>query len=676
VPSSTASVDLRKLALVLVVLTGVGLFFGLDLGRFFGLKFIQDSLGTLVAARAAHPVQASLLFVAVYVGVTALSLPGAAILTLAGGALFGLVWGTLLVSVASTLGATLAMVTARYLLRDLVQARFGHRLTTLNQGIARDGAFYLFTLRLIPAMPFFVLNLLAGLTHMKIWTFAWVSQLGMLAATLVFVNAGTEIARIDSLASILSPSLIGSFVLLGLLPLLVRKALAVVQRRKVYARWKTLRPKRFDRNLVVIGAGAGGLVTAYIAAAVKAKVTLVEAHKMGGDCLNYGCVPSKALIRTARLAHQMRHGARYGLSDCAPAFSFPSVMQRIHAVIAAIEPHDSVERYTGLGVEVLQGYATIVNPWTVEIALNDGSKQTLTTRAIVIAAGAKPGRAAAAGVGRRGLCHQRHPCGTPLRSSTRCRAGWWCWAAAPSAASWRRASSAWARRSRKMEMAPRILLREDVDVSQLALESLQADGVQVLTGHKALRCERQGDQKFIVVGTRGRRTADRIRRIDLRRGPGGAPDGLRPGGTRHSREPDRGDQRIPADDLPQHLCGGRRGRALPVHPHGRAPGLDRGGECLVWRRQEVQDRRLGDSPGHLHRPGGRVCRPERAGGEGKGRCLRGHALRHRRPGPRDRRQRGPAASSRCSPCPARTGSWASPSSARTPATCWPNTCWP
>jgi uncharacterized membrane protein YdjX (TVP38/TMEM64 family) len=165
-----------------------------------------------------------LLFVAVYVGVTALSLPGAAILTLAGGALFGLVWGTLLVSVASTLGATLAMVTARYLLRDLVQARFGHRLTTLNQGIARDGAFYLFTLRLIPAMPFFVLNLLAGLTHMKIWTFAWVSQLGMLAATLVFVNAGTEIARIDSLASILSPSLIGSFVLLGLLPLLVAGA--------------------------------------------------------------------------------------------------------------------------------------------------------------------------------------------------------------------------------------------------------------------------------------------------------------------------------------------------------------------------------------------------------------------------------------------------------------------
>jgi uncharacterized membrane protein YdjX (TVP38/TMEM64 family) len=323
VPSLTPSVDLRKLALVLVVLTGVGLFFGLDLGRFFGLKFIQDSLGTLVAARAAHPVQASLLFVVVYVGVTALSLPGAAILTLAGGALFGLVWGTLLVSVASTLGATLAMVTARYLLRDLVQARFGHKLTTLNQGIARDGAFYLFTLRLIPAMPFFVLNLLAGLTHMKILDLRLGQPAGHAGGHPGLCErrhrnrqdrlAGLHpVSQLDRLLRAPRPAAADG----------APKVIAIVQRRKVYARWKTLRPRRFDRNLVVIGAGAGGLVTAYIAAAVKAKVTLVEAHKMGGDCLNYGCVPSKALIRTARLAHQMRHGARYGLSDCAPAFSF------------------------------------------------------------------------------------------------------------------------------------------------------------------------------------------------------------------------------------------------------------------------------------------------------------------------------------------------------------------
>ncbi|OQC04964.1 MAG: Mercuric reductase [Alphaproteobacteria bacterium ADurb.Bin100] len=213
-------------------------------------------------------------------------------------------------------------------------------------------------------------------------------------------------------------------------------------------------------------------------------------------------MPSKALIRTARLAHQMRHGARYGLSDCAPAFSFQSVMQRIHAVIAAIAPHDSVERYTGLGVEVLQGHATIVNPWTVEIALNDGGTQTLTTRAIVIAAGASPVVPPLPGlddvgyvtsdtlwdalakldeVPRRMVVLGGGPIGCELAQSFQ-RVG---------------------AQVTQVEMAPRILLREDVDVSHLALESLQADGVQVLTGHKALRCERQGEQKFIVVGHAG-----------------------------------------------------------------------------------------------------------------------------------------------------------------------------
>ena len=260
----------------------------------------------------------------------------------------------------------------------------------INQGIAKDGAMYLFSLRLVPLFPFFLVNLLMGLTQMRAITFYWVSQLGMLAGTVVFVNAGTQLARLESVGGILSPGLIGSFVLLGVFPLLARRFMDLLQKRKVYARWKAVRPRKFDRNLIVIGAGAGGLVSAYIAAAVKARVTLVEAHKMGGDCLNYGCVPSKALIKSAKLAHQMRHAHRYGLADTAPAFSFKAVMQRIHQVIADIAPHDSVERYTGLGVEVLQGHARIVNPWTVEITLNNGATQVLTTRNIVIAAGARP----------------------------------------------------------------------------------------------------------------------------------------------------------------------------------------------------------------------------------------------------------------------------------------------
>ncbi|MDP2416575.1 MAG: VTT domain-containing protein, partial [Hydrogenophaga sp.] len=314
--------NLRKVLLLVAVLLGIVAFFAFGLDRFFSLAFLKESQASFAALREQQPLQLALGFFLVYVAVTALSLPGAVIVTLAGGAIFGLGWGLLLVSFASSVGATLAFLTARFLLRESVQSRFGQRLADMDKGIQKDGAFYLFTLRLIPVVPFFVINLLMGLTKMKAWTFYWVSQLGMLAGTAVYVNAGTQLAKLESLQGILSPGLIGSFVLLGIFPLVARKIVEAVQKRKVYAKWASVRPKTFDRNLIVIGAGAGGLVSAYIAAAVKAKVTLIEAHKMGGDCLNYGCVPSKALIKSAKLAHQMRHGANYGLNDTTPTFSF------------------------------------------------------------------------------------------------------------------------------------------------------------------------------------------------------------------------------------------------------------------------------------------------------------------------------------------------------------------
>ena len=484
----------KKNLVLVALLILIALFFVFDLGRFFSLSFIKEQQGNFSALYEQSPVMVTAAFFAVYVLITALSLPGAAIMTLAGGASFGLVWGTVVVSFASTIGATLAMLAARYLLRDSIEGRFGKKLDEVNKGIEKEGGFYLFTLRLVPLIPFFALNLLMGLTKMKTWTYFWVSQLGMFAGTVAYVNAGTEIAKITSLRSILSPGLLGSFVLLGLLPLVIKKVLDYVKRRKVYARWNSVKPKTFDRNLVVIGGGAGGLVSAYIAAAVKAKVTLIEAHKMGGDCLNYGCVPSKALIKSAKLAHQMNNGTRYGLADAQPVFSFKAVMQRIHAVIAAIEPHDSVERYTSLGVEVLQGYAKIVNPWTVEIALNNGSKQTLTTRSIVIAAGAQPFVPPLPGIDTVGYVTSDTlwdefvklddipkrivvlgggPIGCELAQSFQ-RLG---------------------AQVTQVEMAPRIMIREDEEVSALAKASLQADGVQVLTGHKALRCEKTGDAK-------------------------------------------------------------------------------------------------------------------------------------------------------------------------------------
>ncbi|WP_295502894.1 FAD-dependent oxidoreductase [Limnohabitans sp. Rim8] len=479
---------LRQIVLLLLLALAIGAFVALDLGRYLSFEQLKASQASFDQLYAQQPVMVAAVYFGVYVLATALSIPGAVIITLAGGAVFGLWQGLLLVSFASTLGATLAFLASRFVLREWVEARFGQRLADINAGVDKEGAFYLFTLRLIPVVPFFLINLLMGLTRMKTWTYYWVSQLGMLAGTAVYVNAGTQLAQLDSVRGILSPALLGSFVLLGIFPLLARRVVAAVQKRKVYARWASVRPKTFDRNLIVIGGGAAGLVSAYIAAAVKAKVTLIEAHKMGGDCLNYGCVPSKALIKSAKLAHQMRHGAQYGLSDTAPSFSFKAVMQRVHDVIKAIEPHDSVARYTGLGVDVLQGYGKLVNPWTVEVTLNDGQVQRLTARSIVIAAGARPMVPPLPGlddvgyvtsdtlwdelaklddIPKRIVVLGGGPIGCELSQSF-ARLG---------------------AQVTQVEMGERIMVREDEEVSALARDALQSDGVRVLTGHKALRCE-------------------------------------------------------------------------------------------------------------------------------------------------------------------------------------------
>jgi pyruvate/2-oxoglutarate dehydrogenase complex dihydrolipoamide dehydrogenase (E3) component/uncharacterized membrane protein YdjX (TVP38/TMEM64 family) len=489
---------LRQIVLLLLLALAIGMFVALDLGRFLSFEQLKASQASFAQLHAEQPLTVAAVYFLIYVLATALSIPGAVIITLAGGAIFGLWQGLLIVSFASTVGATLAFLASRFLLRDWVEARFGQRLSDIHLGVDREGGFYLFTLRLIPVVPFFLINLLMGLTRMKVWTYYWVSQIGMLAGTAVYVNAGTQLAQLDSVKGILSPALLGSFVLLGIFPLIARRIVAAVQKRKVYARWADQRPKIFDRNLIVIGGGAGGLVSAYIAAAVKAKITLIEAHKMGGDCLNYGCVPSKALIKSAKLAHQMRHASNYGLSDAAPSFSFKAVMQRVHDVIKAIEPHDSIERYTGLGVEVLQGYGRLVNPWTVEIALNGGGTQRLTARSIVIAAGARPFVPPLPGlddvgyvtsdtlwdefakldeVPKRLVVLGGGPIGCEL------------------AQSFARLGS----HVTQVEMGARIMIREDAEVSELAKAALEADGVQVLTGHKALRCEMANGEKTLVV---------------------------------------------------------------------------------------------------------------------------------------------------------------------------------
>ena len=379
---------LKKVVFLSLIALLVVAFFGFGFDHYLSLDGVKQLQIDLATWRAERPVILAVILFFSYIVITALSLPGAAVMTLLVGGIFGLAWGVLIASFASSIGATLAFIMTRYVLRDSVQRRFSSRLKAINDGVARDGSFYLFSLRLVPVFPFFLINMLMALTSIKLRQFYWVSQLGMLPVTLVYVNAGSQLSELSSLSGILSPSLLFSFVLLGVFPLLAKKSLGWLAARKKNSQWS--RPRKFDRNLIVIGGGAAGLVSAYIAAAVKAKVTLVEAHKMGGDCLNYGCVPSKALIKTAKLAAQQRHGERYGLGATQPHIDFRRIMARVNDIIAKIEPHDSVARYTELGVEVLQGYARLIDPWTVEIALNDGGVQRLTSRAIVIAAGAEP----------------------------------------------------------------------------------------------------------------------------------------------------------------------------------------------------------------------------------------------------------------------------------------------
>ena len=483
---------LRWLILLLAVLGLWAAYRHWDLGQWLTLDQLKASRDTLANLYAAHPVQTALGFFGVYVLAAALSFPGASILTLAAGAMFGLGVGLLLVSFASSVGALLAFWVSRYMLRDFVEQRFGKMLQPVNEGLAKDGTFYLLTLRLVPVFPFWLINLLMGLTSLGARKFYVVSQIGMLVGTAVYVNAGTQLAAIDSASDVLSPGLLGSLALLGVFPLVAKFIVSALQKRKVYARWS--RPKCFDRNLVVIGAGAGGLVSAYIAAAVKAKVTLIEGHKMGGDCLNYGCVPSKALIRSAKAIKQLRKAQTFGLRDAQGTVDFAAVMQRVHSVIREVEPHDSVERYTGLGVQVLQGHARITSPWTVEMTLADGGTQTLSTRNIVIAAGASPFVPPIPGLKEAGFLTSDTVWnltelprrlvvlgGGPIGSEL--------------AQSFARLGS----EVTQVEMAPRIMVREDPEVSELVAASLRADGVNILTRHQAVRVEMANGEKRLIV---------------------------------------------------------------------------------------------------------------------------------------------------------------------------------
>ena len=480
-----------KLAVLAVIVALVAAFFIFDLKQYVSIEYFQAKRAVIEAYFQANPLLTAAIFFAVYVAVTGLSLPGAAILTLVAGAIFGLLWGTIIVSFASSIGATLAFLASRYLLRDWVQARFGDKLKPINEGVAREGAFYLFALRLVPAFPFFVINLVMGLTPIKTRTFYWVSQVGMLAGTIAYVYAGTQLGQFK-----ISVGLVAAFVILGIFPLIAKKVLDTVKARKVYAKWP--KPDKFDNNMVVIGGGSAGLVSAYIAAAVKAKVTLIEKHKMGGDCLNTGCVPSKALIATTKLLAHMRRSKEFGIRTATAEFDFAEVMERIQRVVAQIEPHDSVERYTKLGVECLKGTAKITSPWTVEAALADGTKRVIRTKNIVIAAGGAPFVPPIPGLRE----------SKPLTSDT-------VWdirtlpkrlvvlGGGPIGCELAQCFTRLGAKVTQIEMLPRILIREDPEFAELVTKQFRAEGIDVLVNHKAKEVRVEAGEKVVVVEHEG-----------------------------------------------------------------------------------------------------------------------------------------------------------------------------
>ncbi len=479
---------MSKSKLIVVALLAVlaSAFFIFDLGQYLTLEYLKSEKDDMLLAYESNKITTIVIYMLVYIAVTALSLPGAAIMTLAGGAIFGLLEGVIIVSFASTIGATLAFLASRFILKDAVQRKFKDKLKAINEGVKKEGAFYLFTLRLIPAFPFFVINLVMGITPIKVRQFFFVSQLGMLPGTIVYVNAGSQLATLDSLAGILSPGLIFSFVLLGIFPLIAKKIIEMVKSQKVLKGIK--KPDSFDFNMVVIGAGSGGLVSSLIAAAVNAKVALIEKHKMGGDCLNTGCVPSKALIRSAKIASYANRATDFGFKSAKVEFDFADVMERVQNVIKKIEPHDSVERFTGLGVEVYEGEAKIISPYQVEV-----NGETLSTKNIVIATGARPFVPSIPGLEETGYLTSDTVWEIRKQPKRLVVLG-----GGPIGCELAQAFQRLGTDVTLVQRSSRIMLREDEEISEIVTERFRKEGVNVLLQHDAIRFEKMGDDKFVI----------------------------------------------------------------------------------------------------------------------------------------------------------------------------------
>ena len=468
---------MNKTKLILIALLVIAIFgyITLDLGQYLTLEYAQSQLSNIQDYKNENFAQTALIYFIGYVIATGLSIPGAIIITLLGGAIFGLFWGTLLVSFASSIGATLAFLASRVLLRDWVQRRFGDYLAPLNKGIEKDGSFYLFSIRMVPLFPFFVVNLLMGLTAIRTTSFYLASQAGMLIGTAVYVNAGSELSQISSLSGLVSAPVLGSLVLLGVFPLIAKLILNSMQRNKELQSFE--KPKRFDANVVIVGAGSAGLVASLITAGAKAKVILIEKHKMGGDCLNTGCVPSKSIIRSGRIMSYIRRAKEFGIDGAKGEVNFAAVMARVQGVIKTIEPHDSVERFTSLGVEVELGDAVIESPYVVTV--ND---RRITTRSIIVATGARPLVPPIPG-----LAEIDYLTSDSIWSLSELPKRLLVVGSGPIGCELAQAFSNLGAQVTQVDMAERIMPREDAEVSEEVAKAFREQGIRILTGHKLVK---------------------------------------------------------------------------------------------------------------------------------------------------------------------------------------------
>lgn len=364
---------LKKALLIILVLVILFVAWQLELFAYLDFLWLKSHLAQLEEMFSQGPVRFIILYFLFYVLVTALSFPGGAtLLTLLSGAVMGFWPALLTVSLASTTGATLAFFASRFLFRDIVEKKFKSQVKSARAEVERNGHYYLLSMRLIPVFPFFLINLVMGITPMKARTFFLASYIGMLPAISVFIFAGKSFATIQSPSDIFSWKVFLLFTLIGFFPLLTKWILEKWRIVKLYRPYK--KPSSFDYDSVVIGGGSAGLVSAMITTTLRAKAALIEKHKMGGDCLNTGCIPSKALIEAAK--HAEKTGVRPPFAD---------VMKKVDAAREAIAPHDSVERFTGLGVDCFQGDARVLSPFEIEV-----NGKVLTTKNIILATGARP----------------------------------------------------------------------------------------------------------------------------------------------------------------------------------------------------------------------------------------------------------------------------------------------